>query len=248
MVAGWSGRVDPLKVQLFIPCLVDQAAPATAHATQQILERLGHEVHFDRRQTCCGQALFNSGFRLEARILAERFVQIFSEAEAIVSPSGSCVSMVVHHYSEIGLVGNLRDDCERLKSKVFELSQFLSMNLPFPSGFSSFPHSVVYHPSCHLNRDLGVKTEPLDLLSQIDGIRLVSNDLPVECCGFGGAFSAKYGKLSQRIADRRAEALEATGAEFVTGGDDSCLGHIRQSLRRIGSPMRVIHYSRILAG
>jgi len=209
---------------------------------------MGHEVIFDRRQTCCGQALFNGGFRLEAQQLAERFISIFSSAEVIVSPSGSCVSMVVNHYGDLGLTGTIRDDYESLKSRIFELSQFLAILPPVPSGFSKFPHSVVYHPSCHLTRDLGVKQEPIDLLSRVGGIRLVGEDLPLECCGFGGVFSVKYSGLSRRIAERRATALASTGAEFVTGGDDSCLGHLKQALQRIGSPMRTIHYARILVG
>ncbi len=236
-----------MRIHLFIPCLVDQAAPATARATYRILERLGHEVIFDRRQTCCGQALFNAGFRAEARSLAEKFISIFSTAEAIVAPSGSCVSMVLNHYGELDLTGALRDDYESLKMRVYELSQFLSLHGSIPNGFSKFPHAVVYHPSCHLTRDLGIKDEPVKLLAQIEGIKLVGYDLPVECCGFGGAFSVKYSKLSERIADRRAEALAGVGADIICGGDDSCLGHLRQSLRRIGSPIRVMHYARILA-
>ncbi len=237
-----------MRIQLFVPCLVDQAAPATARATLKILERLGHDVRFDRRQTCCGQALFNAGFRPEARSLAEKFIALFSSADAVVAPSGSCVSMVVHHYSELGLSGSHRDDYEALRSRVYELSQFLTLYSPLPDRFSRFPHRVVYHPSCHLTRDLGVHRQPIDLLARIEGVSLVRADLPVECCGFGGSFSAKYSRLSERIADRRAAALATAGAEVICGGDDSCLSHLRQALRRIDSPVRVLHYARILAG
>lgn len=212
-----------------------------------VLERLGHEVVFDHRQTCCGQALFNAGFRPEARSLAERFISLFSSAEVVVAPSGSCVSMIVHHYAELGLIGTIRDDYEALKLRVFELSQFLSKQ-QLPDNFSRFPHRVVYHPSCHLTRDLGVVLEPSELLSKVEDIELVGQDLPVECCGFGGVFSIKYPGLSRRIADRRAQTLVATGAEVICGGDDSCLGHLRQALQRIGSPVRTMHYARILAG
>jgi L-lactate dehydrogenase complex protein LldE len=156
--------------------------------------------------------------------------------------------MVVNHYADLDLTGSFRDDYEALRPRVYELSQFLSLLPPLPEGFSRFPHSVVYHPSCHLTRDLGVHAGPVKFLGRVEGLRLVGEDLPVECCGFGGAFSVKYSALSQRIADRRATALTAIGAEFVTGGDDSCLVHLRQAFRRIGSQVRTIHYARILAG
>jgi L-lactate dehydrogenase complex protein LldE len=237
-----------VKVHLFIPCLVDQAAPATAFATRELLRKIGCEVIYDRRQTCCGQALFNAGFRIEARTLAERFVGLFREAEVVVAPSGSCVSMVVNHYGELGLFGDVRRDYESLRTRVYELSQFLVDVKKTVDLGAKLKAKVAYHPSCHLTRDLGVTGQPLKLLQAVEGIDLIGSDIPVECCGFGGAFSVKYPKLSQRIADRRAAALEATGAEIICGGDDSCLGHLRQAFRRMGSPVRVLHYSRLLNG
>jgi L-lactate dehydrogenase complex protein LldE len=236
-----------VKVELFVPCLVDQAAPDTAHATVRVLRRLGLEVHFDRRQTCCGQALFNSGSRREAAQLAERFIYLFENAEAVVAPSGSCVAMIVHHYPELDLHPTLRRGWEALHERVFELSSFLVDRLGIVDLGAKFPHRVVYHPSCHLTRDLGVVEPPLKLLRAVEGIELVGDDLPVECCGFGGAFSVKYSALARRIADRRATALAGTGASYVTGGDDSCLGHLEQAFRRAKRPQKTIHLARILA-
>lgn len=237
-----------MRVHLFVPCLVDQAAPATARATVRLLKTLGQEVVYDRRQTCCGQALFNAGFRPQARALAERFIALFDNAEVVVAPSGSCVAMVVRHYAELGLVGSSRHRWEALRTRVFELSQFLVDRLTRTDLGARFPHRVAYHPSCHLTRSLGVQGQPLRLLSATQGLTLVGGDLPIECCGFGGAFSAKYPALSRSIADRRAAALAAVGAEVVCGGDDSCLDWLGRAFRRAGRPVKVLHYARILAG
>ena len=68
-----------------------------------------------------------------------------------------------------------------------------------------------------------------------------------ECCGFGGVFSVKYPELSSAISDRRILQMSATGAEYVTGADDSCLNHISQGLLRSKSGMRTIHIARVLA-
>ncbi len=237
-----------MRVELFVPCLVDQAAPETARSTAKLLRRLGLDVHFDRRQTCCGQALFNAGHRAQATQLAERFIYLFESAEAVVAPSGSCVAMVTHHYAELNLHPTLRRGWETLRERVFELSSFLVDRLNDPDLGATFPHKVVYHPSCHLTRDLGVREPPLQILRAVHGIELVGETLPVECCGFGGAFSIKYPALSRRIADNRAAELAATGAAYVVGCDDSCLGHLSQAFRRIGKPIQTIHLSRILAG
>ena len=89
-----------MKVSLFITCLVDQLCPNVGVATVEVLRRAGCEVVFDERQTCCGQPAFNTGYRSEAVKFAKRFIEIFEEtdAEAIVSPSGSCTAMVKHFY------------------------------------------------------------------------------------------------------------------------------------------------------
>src|SRR5436309_6025074 len=91
-----------MRVSLFVTCLVDQLWSDVGACTVEVLRRVGCEVEFDERQTCCGQPAFNTGYRPEARELAQRFIRIFeaSDAEAIVSPSGSCTAMV-HHFAEL---------------------------------------------------------------------------------------------------------------------------------------------------
>src|SRR6267143_1273551 len=88
-----------VKVELFVTCIVDQMWASIGTSTVEVLRRAGCEIEFDERQTCCGEPAFNTGYRAEARRVAERFIQLCeeSDAEFIVSPSGSCTAMV-HHY------------------------------------------------------------------------------------------------------------------------------------------------------
>ena len=236
-----------MRISLFIPCLVDQAAPKTAWATVRLLERLGHDVHYNANQTCCGQALFNAGFREEARRLAERFIRIFRDAEAVVTPSGSCVSMVTRHYGELALSSEHIRDWEHLKDRVWELCAFLVDKLNITDVGARFPHRVSYHASCHLLRDLGVKDQPLRLLKNVENLEFIEGNWGDECCGFGGVFRAKYSDLSFSIADRRAAALAKGRAEFITGADDSCLINLQEAFKRIGASQRTVHIARILA-
>jgi len=236
-----------MKISLFIPCLTDQSAPETGRATVRLLERLGHTVYYDYRQTCCGQALFNAGFRDEARQLAERFICIFRDAEVVVAPSGSCVSMVKHHYRELDLAPDIADDWESLKDRVWELYSFLVDKLSITDVGARFPNSVTYHASCHLLRDLRVKDQPLQLLKEVEDLELVEGNWGDECCGFGGVFSARYPELSRAIADRRATALASGGAKYITGADDSCLINLNEAFKRIKVSQRTIHIARILA-
>src|SRR4051812_20772244 len=87
-----------VRVSLFITCFNDTLFPGTGRATVALLERLGCEVEFRAEQTCCGQMHGNSGYEDAARPLAERFGRVFGDAEAVVSPSASCVGFVRDHY------------------------------------------------------------------------------------------------------------------------------------------------------
>src|SRR5512141_2124920 len=114
------------RVSLFVTCLVDQLFPKTGLAMVDVLERLGYEVDFPEAQTCCGQPAFNSGYRAEARQVARHFLDVFRDAEHIVIPSGSCTSMITHHYEDL-----FQKDPEYLARtqailpRVREFSQFL---------------------------------------------------------------------------------------------------------------------------
>ena len=52
-----------MRVQLFIPCFVDQLFPTTAFNTIKVLEKAGCTVSYNPTQTCCGQPAFNAGYR-----------------------------------------------------------------------------------------------------------------------------------------------------------------------------------------
>ena len=79
-----------MKVSLFVTCLVDQLWSNVGVSAVEVLRRVGCEVQFDDRQTCCAQPAFNTGYRKEARQVAQHFINVFEEhdSKAIVSPSG----------------------------------------------------------------------------------------------------------------------------------------------------------------
>ena len=87
--------------------------------------RLHYDVDFPQAQTCCGQPGFNSGYWNDAKPLAERFIEVFSSAEIIVCPSGSCTTMVRNFYPQLLADSPLREKAIEVGRKVFEFSEFL---------------------------------------------------------------------------------------------------------------------------
>jgi len=235
------------KISLFVPCFVDQLLPEVAVDTVKVLRRIGYEVEFPEDQTCCGQPAFNTGYWKEARPCAEHFVRVFKHAEVVVCPSGSCATMVRTFYADLLAGSSLRDDAIAVASRTFELSEFLVKVAAVTQVGASFPHAVTYHASCHGLRELHLRDEPLQLLRQVKGLKLIEMARSEECCGFGGTFAAKFADISAAMGDSKAESVAATGAEFVTAIDPSCLLHLQGILGKRRAPARTIHLASILA-
>jgi L-lactate dehydrogenase complex protein LldE len=223
-----------VRVALFITCIGDAVTPEVGRATVRVLERLGHEVSFPREQTCCGQMHVNSGYRAEADALGERFMEVFDGCELIVSPSSSCV-------------GTMRERHPELRGRLFELSELLVHQLGVTDVGASFPHRVVYHPTCHSLRLAAVGDAPLALLRAVEDLDLVELPDARECCGFGGTFAIKNADTSTAMAIDKCAAIVSTGASVVTALDSSCLLQIGGRLSREGAEVRTMHLAEILA-
>jgi L-lactate dehydrogenase complex protein LldE len=226
---------------------VDQLLPEVAVDTVKVLRRIGYTVDFPEDQTCCGQPAFNTGYWDEARPCAERFVKVFRDAEAIVCPSGSCATMVRTFYADLLATSALREDALAVASRTFELSEFLVKVAGVTDVGATFPHSVTYHASCHGLRELHLRDEPLQVLRAVKGLKLIEMVRFDECCGFGGTFAAKFSDVSAAMGTSKAESIAATGAEFVTAIDPSCLLHVQGILGKRQAATRTIHLASILA-
>ena len=235
---------------LFITCFNDTLFPETGRATVEVLERLGIEVDFPLEQTCCGQMHFNTGYQREAIPLVRRFVEVFKDYEAVVSPSGSCAGMVRELYPMAAELANdkrLSAEVEELAPKVFELSEFLVKKLRVTDVGAYYPHRVTYHPTCHSLRMLEVGDAPFKLLRAVKGIDFVELPEAEQCCGFGGTFAVKNADTSiAMLSDKLRHVLE-TEAEICTAGDNSCLMHIGGGLIRQRAGVRTVHLAQILA-
>jgi L-lactate dehydrogenase complex protein LldE len=237
-----------IKVSLFITCLVDILFPQVGVSMVKVLKRLGVEVDFPEEQTCCGQPAFNSGFRQDAKVLAKRFISIFSQDGFIVSPSGSCTSMVRVFYKEL-----FHDDqkllemVDLLSSRTYEFSEFLVNVLKVDDVGATYNGRVTYHDSCHALRELRVQNEPRELIKSVKGVDFVEMKFPDTCCGFGGTFSVKFPDVSVSILDEKIESIIESGADTVVSTDMGCLMQIGGAINRKKLPVITIHIAELLA-
>ena len=237
-----------MKVSLFVTCIVDQVFPQVGIAMAEVLERLGYEIDFPPAQTCCGQPAFNSGYPKEACTVARHFLDVFRDSEYIVVPSGSCTSMITHHYEEI-----FKDDSKRLEEthraapRVWEFSRFLLEVAKAEDVGARYDGVVTYHDSCHALRELRIKNGPRRLLAKVQGLTLREMDVAEECCGFGGTFSIKFPEVSGAMARTKIESIRKTEAGAVVSIDSSCLMQLQGVIDRAGLPIRTMHLAEVLA-
>ena len=237
------------KAQLFITCLGDQFYTTTLQNMTHVLERLGVELTFPSGQTCCGQPLFNNGFEDKTRAVALNFMHAFEKSDApIVGPSGSCVSMVKHHYAQLFPVGTPEHALAvNIAARTFEFTEYLVSVLKISDVGAVYPHKVTYHASCHYLREMGLKTEAKTLLGAIKGLELIPLNEEDTCCGFGGAFTVTFPEVSQAMMNNKVNHIMASGADTVVTCEPGCLMNIAGGLHKAGSSIRAMHIIDLLA-
>lgn len=237
-----------MKVSVLIPCYVDQYFPRVGVSVVEVLERLGHEVDYPERFTCCGQPAFNAGCHKDARPVAAMCLDLYENAEAVVVPSGSCAAMVKVFYRELFDDDKQRERAEALGKKVFEFSEFLVDRLGVTDVGAELAGRATFHDGCHGLRELGVKSQPRRLLENVRGLELVEMDEAETCCGFGGTFAVKFPEVSTAMAQVKAESIGRSGAGMVISNDPSCLMHISGYMRKQNQATRCLHLAEVLAG
>jgi L-lactate dehydrogenase complex protein LldE len=236
-----------MKVELFVPCFVDQLYPDTAFSTVKVLQKAGCEVNFNPAQTCCGQPAFNAGFWDDAKAVGSKFLNDFTDEDIIVSPSASCTGMVRNYYNDLFTNTTSHNKCRAVQGNIYELSDFLVNILQFDHFGAELEGRAVYHDSCSALRECKIKNEPRQLLSKVYGLEMVDLKDNETCCGFGGTFAVKFDAISTAMAQQKVDNALATGANYIISTDASCLMHLQSYIDKNELPIKTIHIADVLA-
>lgn len=236
-----------MKINLLIPCFVDQLFPAVGISMVRIFEKLGHTVDFKESIVCCGQPAFNAGFWEESREIAIRVLRALRGEDPVVVPSGSCAAMVKNFYPELFKAKPEAEAAGQLSRRTFEFSSFLVDQLGVTDVGSRFPARVTFHDGCHGLRELQVKRQPRLLLESVKDLTLIEMTDQTSCCGFGGTFAVKFPMISTAMGETKSASALQTGAEYLVSNDSSCLMHLQGLLSRQNQKLKTVHLAEILA-
>ena len=234
------------KVELFIPCFIDQLYPETAFNTVKLLEKAGCKVIYNTDQTCCGQPAYNAGFWDDAKKIGQKFLNDFHEEHPIVSPSASCVGMVRGGYDDLFTNSIEHNKCRAIQRNIFEISDFLVNVLQKEYFGAELVGTAIYHDSCSALRECKIKDEPRRLLSHVGGLDIVEMRDQETCCGFGGTFAVKFEGISTAMAEQKVQNALNVKADYIISTDSSCLLQLQAYIEKNQLPIKTMHLVDVL--
>lgn len=213
----------------------------------RVLDKVGLNVNYQSNQTDCGKLSFDNGNVEDARQIATKFLEDFPHDRPLIIPSASCAGFIRNYYGKLFHNSSLHIEYKRLIRNTYEFSDFLVNKQNVSNVGSIFEHSVTFHDCCSGLREYGLKDEARKLLGHVRGLELIEMRDSDVCCGYGGTFSLRNEPISTAIGSEKIENALATGAEYITSTDATCLMHLQAIIDKKKLPITTIHLADILA-
>ncbi|MBS1731057.1 MAG: (Fe-S)-binding protein [Bacteroidetes bacterium] len=236
-----------MKVQIFIPCFIDQLYPSVGFNMVKVLEKAGCEILYNPNQTCCGQPAFNAGFWNDAKSVCKKFISDFEKDIPVVIPSASCTGFIRNNYAQLFKGSESLSKIVALQERTFEFSEFLLNYLKKDDFGACLEGIATYHDSCAALRECHIKNGPRQLLKNVKGLQLVEMEDVETCCGFGGSFAVKYEAISNAMGEQKVNHALDTKAEILISTDMSCLMHLDGYIQKNKRSLKVMHLADVLA-
>lgn len=187
---------------------------------------------------CCGFPLIGAGAPEKARALMQHNLEKINAlgAERVVFSCPSCLRSWKEYYDpDLELL----HDSEILDNLLSEgRLEFQELNL-----------TVTYHDPCDLGKNSGVYEAPRKVLEAVPGLSLVelenNRDRSI-CCGGGGNVEMVAAPLSESIARRKIEEIQATGASTVVTACQQCVRTMQTYLRRHKTALEVLDIAQLV--
>jgi Fe-S oxidoreductase len=163
----------------------------------KIFHRLGINFKMLSKKICCGLPALEAGYEIEARRLARRNFELFSEEEvkSIFSPCPLCHKMLVENYK------NYIPDFDIHVKNIWKIILEKLENKPRLIKVKAID-SVTYHDNCSLGRGLGIYDEPRKILELIgyEFKEMQNNKVESFCSGACGGLPRTNLELANSIA------------------------------------------------
>jgi glycolate oxidase iron-sulfur subunit len=234
-------------VGLLTGCVQGTFFPDVNAATVRVLAAEGCEVVVPKRQGCCGALSAHGGREDEALGFAKRIIEVFEAAgvETVVVNAAGCGSNLKEYGYQLRDEPDWAGRGEALAAKVRDVTELLDELGP-RAPRSPLRVSIAYQDACHLAHAQGVRDQPRQLLRGIPGVELRELTEADICCGSAGTYNLLHPEPARELAERKATAVLATGAQLMVTANPGCWMQVATTLARMGERMPVAHTVQVL--
>ncbi|MEQ1845359.1 MAG: (Fe-S)-binding protein, partial [Nitrospira sp.] len=216
-------------VAYFHGCAANYFDDGVGDAVIEVLKKHGVEPALPP-QRCSGTPIQTYGHVDLVRDGARFNLRSFAPYETIVTGCASC-TLMLKDYPTLFPEGAERQQAESLAKKVVHISEFVARSSEHPpmATTGGTTKRVTYHSSCHL-RAAGVTKEPRQILSSLPGVNFVEMQDADRCAGGAGTYVVKDYDTSKKIFDRKAHAINQSGAHVVATSCPACMIQLKNGL------------------
>jgi FAD/FMN-containing dehydrogenase/Fe-S oxidoreductase len=236
------GEPGRSKVAYFHGCAANYFDDGVGDAVIAVLRKHGVEPDLPP-QRCSGTPIETYGHRELAREGARENLRSLAGYETVVTGCASC-TLALKDYPKLFAGEPEQTAAEALSGRVKHISEFVAQSSVRPSMAPAGPElrTVTYHSSCHL-RAAGVTKEPRGILTRLPGVRFVEMPDADRCAGGAGTYLVKEFETSQRIVERKRQAVAQSGADLVATSCPACMIQLKTGLPRT---IAVKHIAQVL--
>lgn len=241
-----------MRVGYFMGCTTNFIFPDLGIRIINFLTKHGVEVVLPKEQGCCGAPVYLGAGDFETgRKMADNNVRVFGDVDYVISGCATCTSALKDYVKFLSDTPERKEAFSKFGDNVKDISQFLVDVLKLPStAYKVRPDlrnkKITWHDSCHLNRYLGIKDQPRQIIKSLQGIEYREMVRADWCCGMAGSFSMHYYDLSKKIADKKIDTIKATQADIVAAGCPGCMIQLIDNTMRHNLPVTVMHLMDLL--
>ncbi len=234
-------------VGMLTGCVQQVFFPEVNAATARVLATEGCDVVIPAGQGCCGALSMHGGRRAEAAGFARRLIAEFERAgvDAIIVNAAGCGSAMKEYGELLAGDGGWAPRAAALSGKVRDFTEFLAELGP-AAVRHPLPVSAAYHDACHLGHAQQITAQPRALLRAIPGLRLAEIPDGATCCGSAGIYNLVQPDAARELGERKAAAVEATGAQLLVSANPGCALQISAALAARGIRLPMAHIAEVL--
>ena len=235
-----------MKLNVLVPCYIDQLYPDTAINMVRLFRHLGWEVVYNTKQTCCGQPAYNAGFTEQAQQIAQKCYDELPADLPTVCSSASCVSFLRDDLPDLLALDQASSSSTKTLN-VLDLPTFLNQQCDLDQLSPVFRAKAVYHASCSSLRACRSAHDAKQIMQRVEGLELVQNADEENCCGFGGTFAIHYRDLSVEMLRKKADYFVSLNVDAVISSDWSCLLQLSSYFEKQQIDLPCYHIADVLA-